>query len=284
MKTNHDDRAKSSPAGILASALLVLGAATADAGAGNNLEFNDNFEADNSWSLFEEIVGGNSCYGAGIGQVIRSTDVARTGEYSLLVWPNAAGSLKSNHLIANRRLNATGLSGKVRFETYAYIDPASATTSQTGPEFSMQNTRQVSSGVFRTSTAGIQYVASPYASRDWQIWAEQSPGVAGWQQFHTQALTPGIWYRLALVADFDANRYIRLVIDGSDVSQELDLSAYAIAQEPKFNEAAFWITLEGENLWNNCGDAGAFSSKIYYDHVMLKQFSAPPVTPPGMLR
>ena len=254
---------------VIASALLCLGPVACAAPA-EHLQLHDNFEADRGWGFFEEIVGGSACYGAGIGQVAPSTDVARFGARSLLVWANASGSLRSNHLIANHRLNTTGLSGKVRLQTYAYIDPASALTSQTGPEFSMQNTREVGPGVFRTTTAGIQYIANPYVPRDWQIWVEQSPGVAGWVRFHTQALTPGVWYSFVLVADFDANRYVELLIDGPDVTEAFDLSAYTIAQEAKFNEAAFWITLEGENLWNNCGTAGAFSSKIYYDRVVVK--------------
>jgi hypothetical protein len=212
---------------------------------------------------------------------VPTSEVARTGNHSLLVWANAAGTSKSNHVLAQKQLNATGIDGKVRLELYSLIDIATADSAQTGPEFSIQNTREIAPGVFRTATAGIQYVANPHVPPTWQVWREHEPGMAGWTPFHIGRLTPGFWYRFSLTADFDTNRYIRLVIDGPDASQELDLSPHAIAQEEKFAESALWLTLEGENLWSNCGDAGAFSSRIFYDHVHVKSFFAPPILSPG---
>ena len=43
----------------------------------------------------------------------------------------------------------------------------------------------------------------------------------------------------------------------------------------KFNEQAFELTLESENLFNNCGTAGSFDYKIYYDNVTLEEITSP---------
>jgi hypothetical protein len=37
----------------------------------------------------------------------------------------------------------------------------------------------------------------------------------------------------------------------------------------RFNQEAFWLTLEDENLFNNCGAAGSFNYKVYYDNAVL---------------
>ena len=139
----------------------------------------------------------------------------------------------------------------------------------------MQNTREITPGEFRTTTAGIQYQANPFSTEgNWAIWTEQSPGVAGWEVFTTQQLTPGTWYKIILKADFVINKYIRLIIRGgkgaAKINLSIDLSGYQIAQEEKFSEEAFWLTLECENLFNNCGAAGVFDYQVYYDNVRLK--------------
>lgn len=233
------------------------------------IEFHDPFETEKGWGIFEEVVGGNPCYGDGIGQVVRSGDAARSGRYGLRVWANRANSLKSNHVMANNKLSNFGQTGIYRYELYAYIAPETGSAGQVGPEFSVQNTRQVSPGAFRTFSAGIQYIANPYLPRDWNIWTEDAPGQASWHPFMTQALQPGQWYALALEVDFNANRYVRFWLRGKGVDLSMDLSAYRIAPEVKFTEEAFWISLEAENLWNNCGTAGAFQYKVCYDQVRL---------------
>ncbi|MBK8900254.1 MAG: hypothetical protein IPM53_03640 [Anaerolineaceae bacterium] len=69
--------------------------------------FEDDFEADKAWSMYEEIVGGSSCYGDGIGEVSRTTDVAFDGMYSLRVWSNKVLSGKSNHVIGQNKLRTS---------------------------------------------------------------------------------------------------------------------------------------------------------------------------------
>jgi len=242
------------------------------------LKFIDKFEKDKGWGIFEEIVGGSVCYGDNIGEVIRSTDVPFKGAYSLRVWANKAQSTKSNHVIGQNKISETGHTGKWRYSVRAYIpenNSATGTAGETGPEISMQNTREISPGEFRTTTAGIQYQANPFSTEgNWAIWSEQSPGVAGWQVFTTQRLVPGTWYKIVLKADFVINKYIRLIISGGKgadrINLSIDLSEYQIAQEEKFSEEAFWLTLESENLFNNCGTAGVFDYKVYYDNVRLK--------------
>lgn len=249
-----------------------------------NKGFRDNFEKDQGWGVFEEIVGGSSCYGDGIASVERSTDFPFRQDYSLLVWANKGNSngpsLKSNHLLANKKLADEGRVGQWRYSMWAYVptnDPSVGRAGEAGPEFSMQNTRELSAGTFRTMTAGIQYRANPYATEgQWAIWTEKEPGssIAEWKVFTMKKLSVGTWYKLVLDVDYDTNRYIKLEIRGGKgedkIRESIDLSGYSIAQEVKFTEAAFWLTLESENLYNNCGTAGAFDYQVYYDNVRLR--------------
>lgn len=215
--------------------------------------FTDNFETETNWLLFEEIVGGNSCYGSGVGSVARSTDVAYQGTHSLLVWANQAFSTKSNHLIGYKNYPNADQTDIWRYQVHAYIAAGTANSGQTGPEFSLQNTRQTAPDQFKTSTAGIQYLANPFSSDvgNWQVWREVTPGIAGWHTFMNQPIVAGKWYTLTLEADYIANRYNTFSIQGDGLDQTIDLSAYDIAAEDKFTEEAFVITLESENLWNN---------------------------------
>ena len=237
--------------------------------------YTDGFEKASGWSMFEEIVGGSSCYATGIGQVALSTDVHLSGKNGLKVWANKANSLFSNHVIGQKQLYTTGQSGVWQYQVSAYISPTTASTGQTGPEISMQNTRSPSAGVYLTTTAGIQYQSSPYGSPfgKWAVWAQVAPGQAGWVTLSALPLTAGHWYTLTLTADYNANVYKSLKVAGSGINTTFDLSAYAIAQESKWTSQAFMLTLEDENLYNNCGTAGAMQDIVYYDQ--LKVSSSP---------
>ena len=229
--------------------------------------FEDSFEIDTNWQIFEEIVGGNSCYGSGIGSVTRSTDVAYDGLYSLLVWSNQALSTKSNHVIGYKRYSDFGQQGIWRYEVLAYISPTTANTGQTGPEFSMQNTKPTATNSFSTSIAGIQYIANPYSeTAQWKVWDNGS-----WTTFMTRTLQAGLWYTLTLEANFSNNTYRSFSVEGAGPDLLADLSSYHIAEESRGFGEAFVITLESENLWNNCGTAGNFEYKVYYDKVTLTQ-------------
>ncbi len=238
------------------------------------LVFEDDFETDKAWSMFEEIVGGSSCYGDGIGEVVRSKDVAFDGMYSLRVWSNKALSEKSNHVIGQKKIANVGQAGIWRYEVHAYIAPETEDSGQTGPEFSIQNTRKTGVNEFRTSTAGIQYQPKSGlpAAGSWVVWHEVGEGVAGWQEFATQKLDAGKWYTMTVTANYDTNRYVQFTLQGDGIDLLADLSEYDIAEEAKFNEEAFWITLESENLWNNCGTTGNFDYKLYYDSIKLYQY------------
>jgi hypothetical protein len=234
------------------------------------------FESDQGWGMFEELVD-PSCYVAGAGEVVQSTDVAAAGATSLRVTANKGKTAsKSNHVIGQKRLFSTGQSGTFRLETDAYIPTDVASTGQTGPELSLQNTRQVGTSQFTTSTAGIQYIANAddtNAGR-WGIWTEISPGVATWRYSPTIAkpLAADTWYHITLVANFDSNRYANLTISDGQTSTTFDLSGYRIAAEPnKFTEEAFWVTAEAENMSNNCGAAAATEYRVYYDNVVIRR-------------
>jgi hypothetical protein len=92
------------------------------------------------------------------------------------------------------------------------------------------------------------------------------PGVAAWSVFHTQPLTPGQWYRIAIEVDYATNRYLTFELEGPGVDVSIDLSSYAIAKENKgFDQEGFWLTVESENLWSGCTDV--FDYKVYYDGI-----------------
>ena len=235
--------------------------------------YEDSFESDSNWSVYEEIVNSNPCYGSGIGSVSRDTSVSFEGNYSLGVWANEASSPFSNHLIAYKEISTVTRFGNWNYVIRALIDPATEASGQTGPEFSMQNTRLVGVNDYKTSTSGIQYLANPFDPnyQNWYVWHEISPGVAGWTPFTTEGLTSGSWYTLTLEVDYNSNYYQSFTLEGNGLYKTYDLSSYKIAEESKFTEEAFVITLESENLWNNCGTAGEFDYLVFYDNVLLEQ-------------
>lgn len=216
--------------------------------------------------MFEEIVGGNPDYASGIGSVQSSTDAALEGARSLRVWANEAGSVFSNHVIAQHQVSTHGQRGSWRYEFHFRIGP---TVGETGPEFSIQNTRETAPGAFRTATAGLQYQSNPWlpAPGTWAIWVEQAPGVAAWEPLVVEPLSPETWYFAAMEVDYDANRYLRFELAGPDIDLDIDLEDRVIALEPKWNEEAFWVTLEAENLWS--GASAAHEHRVYYDAVVL---------------
>jgi hypothetical protein len=139
----------------------------------------------------------------------------------------------------------------------------------------MQNTRQGPGGAFKTSTAGIQYVANPQSSNQgrWYVWEQAGEGTAAWQYVISQTLQAGSWYTLAVEADFGSNRYRWFSIQGDNLNKTEDLADRQIAREPKgFTRESFVITLEGENAWSNCGTVPPTNYKVYYDDIALTQF------------
>lgn len=237
--------------------------------------FEDGFETDKGWGMFEEIVD-PACYVAGAGEVSRSRVVRQWGGFSLLVHANKQHTSKSNHLLANKRLAKHGRGGRWAYSTSAYIHPETAYTGQVGPEFSMQNTRLVGTQ-FLTTIAGLQYRANPFLSppekNSIAIWVEAIPGRAQWLQVANEILQPATWYRFCLEADFDLNRYVQLSLCGGGLDRQFDLSEHRIAEETRWSEEAFWLTLEAQNLWS-CQYPGVYEYKVFYDNVRLRRTAA----------
>jgi hypothetical protein len=159
-------------------------------------------------------------------------------------------------------------------ELDALIPSDVASSGQSGPEWSMQNTGEPSPGAFITRTAGIQYRPNPQDPEpdSWAVWAETSSGVAGWKTFTTGKLAADTWYHFTLVASYDTNRYVSLTIRGGGVDRTFDLSAHRIASESKlgFNSRGFWVSLEAENQWT-CGAPAATQYRVYYDNVVVRR-------------
>jgi hypothetical protein len=217
--------------------------------------------------------------------VAQTSEQAHSGAGALRVWANQAGSPESDHVIAQQHVSTSGVSGRYRYDVWSLVDPSAGDglhEGQTGPEMSLQNTRQVGS-VFETTTGGVQYVANKWSGQGtWNVWTDTGSGTAGWVSFATQPLAPGVWYELTLDVDYDANRYVSLAVAGGSVSMHVDLSSRVIVRESKFTEQAFWATLEGENAWSNCGQQ-EFQYRTYYDDVRLERLASTPApaTPGG---
>jgi len=239
------------------------------------VSFTDSFETDTGWAIAEEIVNGNPCYIKGAGEVARSTDVSLDGAYSLRVWSNKALSMNSNKVIGYRRISTSAPNGTWFYSVHVYIAPETANSGQVGPEFGIQNTRPIAPGQFRTATADIQYRAVPApnpVAATWAAWAEVAPGVGDYMVFQTAPLAAGNWYALDLEVDYTRNRYVRFAVQGPGVHFDVDLSAFAIAQEVKFNERVLVVTLEAGNRFTNCGAMTNY--KVYYDDVVLRNGSS----------
>lgn len=230
------------------------------------LFYADGFETETNWQLDEELV--TSCYQEQLGSNDRSTDVAAQGQYSMRTWANEALSLWSNHIISGKKVTDTGQTGVFTYRLQSYIASETYLEGQTGPEFSLQNTRHHPTIGYRTAIAGIQYIANPYfQTGDLQVWHN-----AAWVTLGTitPTLAAATWYTFTLEADFSHNVYHFLTIEGNGDVWYFDLSGYQIAEEPPRGlEEAFVVTVENENLWNNCGTAGVFDYKVYYDEIAV---------------
>ncbi len=206
-----------------------------------NIYFEDAFEVDKKWSIFEEIVSGNPCYDNSLGEVTRSMDFAQSGSYSLRIWANKAGKPKNNHVIGHLKVHNSGLTGIYTYSLDAYI-PTLPDTCQTGPEFSVQNTKNVA-GKNLTYIAGIQLVGNPYVNRgtNWRLWHH-----GDWACFYDKALLKGEWYHFELVMDFENNKYVSLAIKGANIDTSLNLCAYSIAGEDRKFESAVHMYPTGQ--------------------------------------
>lgn len=252
--------------------------------------FIENFELNtslNDWNLFEELV--TSCYKDGIGSIELNSSAAFEGDQGLIVWSNKNLTMgMSNHIIAGNKV-FSGVDGQWKYTLHSLIPSDSFETTQVGPEFSVQNTRDEGSGVTTTDIGGIQYVTTKYVTEKWKIWIESSPSVAVWSNLsptrwatgEEPVLSADIWYKFTLLLDYDQNVYLNLTVEdtgGSDVFYA-DLSGLKIAKEPRDFDLATVLTVEGENLYGNCGEHGPFESKLYYDKLLFEPIRPHDSTP-----
>ena len=149
----------------------LAGIAVAEERAPGMVKFRDSFETDRGWTAFEENVGGNPCYGTGLGLVTRAP-LARRGRSSLAVTANAAGSAQSDHMIGHRKVLARRLDGSATLDVWARQEAeVPGSVGETGPEVSIQSTRRHAESAFVTTVAGVQYLANPASPQygTWQI-------------------------------------------------------------------------------------------------------------------
>jgi Secretion system C-terminal sorting domain len=236
--------------------------------------YSDDFETPQTWTIFEELVSMNPCYGASIGEVARSTDVAHGGTNSLRVWSNKNGSTKSNHVIAAHHISNTGgITGRLRYGLWAYTGTTLGLT-QSSPEFSVQSTRTVG-GQNLTYIAGIQYIGNQWVTDKWNIWHNGTWKTIQLSEFGT-TLAANTWYYLELEFDMTTNRYIQLKVVGGTVNATLDLtkpfsnaaSGFQIGAEARGWTPSYFVTLESENLWSGCTQV--HENKTYYDNIRLE--------------
>lgn len=247
----------------------------------NTTLFSDDFETAQTWTIFEEIVSGNACYGDNIGEVIRSTDVAQAGTNSLRVWSNKNGSTKSNHVIAAHTISTTaGLTGRARYGLWAYNATPIGLT-QSGPEMSVQSTRTVGSTNL-TFIAGIQYIGNQWVGDKWRVWHNGT-----WQTIKVSefgaTLTSDTWYYLEMEFDMTTNTYISFKIQGGGLNETLNLSqafmnaptGFQIGGEARSWTPSLFVTAESENLWTTCSEVR--ENKVYYDNVLLESIVVLPI-------
>lgn len=197
------------------------------------------------WRLFEE--------------PISSDYVTDAGELVLELTANKANTTFSNHVSAQDRLNDTGADGTFTYSARAMIlaNPSdNLTFPETGPEISVQNTREVAGPNFLTCTMGVQYVANPWGPPNWRAWKEVSPGVGQWVFMSSDlVLVPNRWYSLKLTADMQAKTYKGFTVTDEVTNIIYDfqllIDGQPIASEDKWEEAALWATLETENLYQS---------------------------------
>ncbi len=267
---------------VAALALSDMGARATPLRAQQGLTgFSEGFEADTGWKVFEEVVSGSPCYATGAGAVTRTSDYAFAGAGSLSVWANRGQLSKSNHLIAYSSFTPADARAVWRYRARVLIPAASQGRGQTGPELSLQNTRAAQGGGWTTATAGLQYVANPHLpdAGGWHIWAETAPGVANWSDLIEAPLVPGQWYTVTLEVDYGTNRYLAFELEGPGGRVRAPLAGRGVAEEAKgFAEPSFVLTLESENLWNNCDGLTPFDYQVLYDQVevvMLHRLALP---------
>jgi beta-glucanase (GH16 family) len=248
----------------------------------NTTLFSDNFETPQLWTIFEEIVSGNTCYGSGIGEVARSTDVAHGGTNALRVWSNKTGVLKSNHVIAAHTIsNTQGIIGHLRYGMWAYCN-TNLDLTQSGPEFSVQSTRTVGAQNL-TYIAGVQYIGNQWVTDKWQIWHNGTWKTVKLSEFGA-TLAANTWYYLELEFDMTTNKYLSLKIQGGVLNATLDLTqafqnaplGFEIGAETRSWTPSYFVTTESENLWTTCAEVR--ENKIYYDDVLLESI-VPPTAP-----
>ncbi len=236
--------------------------------------FSDDFETPQTWTIFEEIVSGNACYGNNIGEVTRSTDVAQAGTNALRVWSNKNGSTKSNHVIAAHHIsNTNGITGRLRYGMWAYNGTTIGLT-QSSPEFSVQSTRAVN-GQNLTYIAGIQYIGNQWVADKWNIWHNGTWTTIKASEFGT-TLVSNTWYYLELEFDMTTNAYTSFKIQGGGLDQTLDLtkpfqnaaSGFKIGAETRNWQPSLFVTAESENLWTTCAEVR--EDKVYYDNIRLE--------------
>ena len=242
----------------------------------------DHFETVQNWTIFEELVAGDTCYGDNIGEVTRSTDIAHEGSTSLRVWSNKNATLKSNHVIAAHHIsNTEGITGRLRVGMWAYCATTIGLT-QSGPEFSLQSTRLVG-GQNLTYIAGIQYIGNQWITNKWNIWHNGVWKAIQFSEFGA-TLTNNTWYYLELEFDMTTNRYIAFKIQGGGLNQTLDLtqnfqnatSGFLMGAEARNWTPSYFVTAESENLWTTCSQI--YENKIYYDEVKVEQLTVLPIT------
>jgi Secretion system C-terminal sorting domain len=248
--------------------------------------FADNFETAQTWTITEEIVANNACYGANIGEVLRSTDFTHGGTNALRVWSNQQASLKSNHVIAAHHISTTnGISGQLRYGVWAFCKTNLGYT-QSSPEVSIQSTRAVG-GQNLTYIAGIQYIGNQWLTNKWNIWHNGVWQALTFAEFGI-TLASDTWYYLELDVDMTTNRYLSMKIKGGTVDATIDLTqafqnaplGFKIGAENRGWTPSLFVTAESENLWTNC--TVSHENKVYYDDLILERL--PNALPLEMLK
>jgi hypothetical protein len=260
---------------------VILTAYLSQLNAQTTTIYADNFETPQTWTIFEELVGNDPCYGNSIGEVAPVNDLSHDGTKALRVWSNKGGSTKSNHVIAAHHIsNTQGITGRLKYSMWVN----NATTiglTQSSPEFSVQSTRRVGSQNL-TYIAGIQYIGNQWVTDKWNIWHNGTWKTIKLSEFGT-TLSANTWYYLELEFDMTQNIYIGLRIQGGGINAYLNLNkpfldaplGFKIGEEARNWTPSYFVTAESENLWSACSQV--HEDKVYYDDILLESVAVLPV-------
>lgn len=256
---------------IVVGALVVLTTLLAlrmlTAGSAKELvvaDFESAESIDDGWSMTEEAVDEDYLVDQSGSVSLARARHPRGDSLRIVANPEAVPG-KSHHVSVGHWLPGDPELGIYELSFSVYLPDSSSLLTQTGPEASVQITRD---GV--TTIAAIQAVPNPWV-REVNIWSTTDQGPA-WRSLSID-YEPVIddWVDITMTFDLETGSYIELRLDPGSSGDvlELDLNAMPVASDNRGFADGVVVTLEAENLWSDEVNPVSARSEIFYDDVTL---------------